>query len=80
MNNFLEYKGYYGSVEYSREDELLHGKLVGIRGLVSYDGICLGSLKSCFMEAVDDYLEMCESEGLEPEKPMITADDAKQTA
>lgn len=38
MKNLLEYKGYYGSVEYSREDALLYGKVLGINSLISYEG------------------------------------------
>ena len=30
MSNFLKYKGYLGTVEYSEEDNLLHGKAAGI--------------------------------------------------
>jgi predicted HicB family RNase H-like nuclease len=26
--NRLEYKGYYGSIEYSKEDKLLYGKVL----------------------------------------------------
>jgi len=80
MNNFLEHKGYYGSVEYSRADNILHGKLVGIDDLVSYDGICLESLKKCFTEAVDDYLIMCEEENVQPNKPERIFDIVQQTA
>jgi len=80
MSNHLEYKGYYGSVEYSKEDDVLHGKLVGIDDLVSYDGMCLQSLKRCFIEAVDDYLEMCDAEGLKPDKPVVTKSNVQRTA
>ncbi|MCL2421243.1 MAG: type II toxin-antitoxin system HicB family antitoxin [Defluviitaleaceae bacterium] len=68
MSNFLKYKGYLGTVEYSEEDNLLHGKAAGIRDLVSYDGESLKSLKINFEEAIDDYLEICKAEGLEPDK------------
>ena len=34
----LEYKGYTGSIEYSKEDDLLYGKVLGIKGLISYEG------------------------------------------
>ncbi len=34
----LEYKGYTGNIEYSKEDDLLYGKVLGIRGLISYEG------------------------------------------
>ena len=35
---YLEYKGYMGSIEYSPQDSLLYGKVLGIRGLISYEG------------------------------------------
>ncbi|MFM7690844.1 MAG: antitoxin HicB [Alphaproteobacteria bacterium] len=38
MGTMLEYEGYLGSVEYSNEDEVLHGRLEFIRDLVSYEG------------------------------------------
>ena len=68
MNNTMEYKGYVGSVEFSAEDELLFGKVMGIRALISYEGKDVESLVSDFHEAVDEYLDTCESEGIEPEK------------
>jgi predicted HicB family RNase H-like nuclease len=37
MSNTMEYKGYTGSVEYSAEDRLLYGRLVGIRDRVIFD-------------------------------------------
>ena len=38
MNNTIEYKGYVGSVEFSEEDGLFFGKVMGIRALISYEG------------------------------------------
>ena len=63
-STMLEYKGYLGSVEYSDEDEVLHGRLEFIRDLVSYEGKDAKGIKAAFQEAVDDYLELCEAEGL----------------
>ena len=68
MSNFLKHRGYLGTVEYSEEDNLLHGKVAGIRGLVSYEGTSLESLKKDFIEAVDFYLESCEADGDAPNK------------
>ena len=39
MNNTMEYKGYVGSVEFSEEDGLFYGKVMGIRALISYEEI-----------------------------------------
>jgi predicted HicB family RNase H-like nuclease len=70
MSTLLEYKGYLGSVEYSDEDEVLHGRLEFIRDLVTYEGMDAKGLKAAFREAVDDYLALCEAEGRTPDTPL----------
>jgi predicted HicB family RNase H-like nuclease len=65
----LEYKGYTGSIEYSKEDDLLYGKVLGINGLISYEGKTGKELESDFKETVDTYIADCKSEGITPEKP-----------
>lgn len=68
MSSMLEYKGYYGTVEFSDADNVLFGKVVGVSGLISYEGDSVQRLREDFEEAVDSYLEMCEEKGIEPEK------------
>jgi predicted HicB family RNase H-like nuclease len=68
MNNLLEYKGYCGTVEFSATDKILYGKVLGINGLLSYEGDSVQTLKEDFEAAIDDYLEACSLAGLEPEK------------
>lgn len=70
MTTMLEYKGYLGSIEYSEEDEVFHGRLEFIRDLVTYEGDDAKGLKAAFHEAVDDYLELCEQEGRAPDVPL----------
>jgi predicted HicB family RNase H-like nuclease len=48
---YLEYKGYTGSIEYSPEDGLLYGKVLGIKGLISYEGETGKLLEMDFKEA-----------------------------
>ena len=69
MKDMMTYKGYYGSVHYNDEDRIFHGKIEFIRSLVSYEGADVKNLRMGFEEAVDDYLELCEEENKEPEKP-----------
>ena len=64
----MEYKGYVGSVEFSQADMLFFGKVLGIRSLISYEGATAEELLEDFHGAVDDYLELCGNEGIEPEK------------
>ena len=58
--NVLEYKGYAGSVEFSSENNILFGKVIGINGLISYEGESVAELREDFKAAVDDYLEICK--------------------
>lgn len=66
-NRYLSYKGYKGSVEYSAEDCILHGKVLGIRDLVSYEGESVEEITADFKETIDEYLAVCEAEGIAPE-------------
>ena len=68
IRNTMEYKGYVGSVEFSEEDSLFFGRVLGIRALVSYEGENARDLVEDFHGAVDDYLALCEAQGTEPEK------------
>lgn len=68
--NYLEYKGYKGSVEYSKDDDCLCGKVLGMnKDLILYEGTSLSELRKDFEEAVDSYLEGCREDGVEPRKP-----------
>ena len=68
MNNTMEYKGYIGSVEFSEADSIFHGKVQGIRALISYEGTTAKELVDDFHSAIDDYLILCQEEQIEPEK------------
>ena len=66
--NTLTYNGYIGSVSFSEKDNVFFGKIEGINGLVNFEGESVKELTEAFHEAVDDYLEYCEEEGVEPHK------------
>lgn len=38
MSSLLSYKNYNGTVEYSKEDKCLFGKVIGLKSLLSYEG------------------------------------------
>ena len=68
--DFLEYKGYKGSVEYSKEDNCLFGKVQGMsKALILYEGQTLDELRKDFEEGIDSYIEGCKADGIEPAKP-----------
>lgn len=67
MSNKMHYKGYDGSVEFSKKAGVFYGKVVGIRSLISYEGKNEEECLADFYDAVDDYLETCKAHGKEPE-------------
>lgn len=65
----LKYKGYIGSVDYSEEDNILFGKVLGMsKDTITYEGTTIDELKMDFEEAVDHYLATCVANGIEPRK------------
>lgn len=69
MSSLLSYKNYNGTVEYSREDSCLFGKVVGIKSLLSYEGESVKELEQEFRDVIDEYLEDCRKRNVEPEQP-----------
>ena len=67
--NHLEYKGYYGNIEYSKDDKCLYGKVLGMtKDLISYEGNTVEELESDFKNAIESYLEGCSELGIKPRK------------
>lgn len=68
MKDVIVYKDYVGSVHYSTEDEVFFGKIEGVNDSISFEGSSVAELKAAFEEAVEDYIELCQLNGKEPEK------------
>jgi predicted HicB family RNase H-like nuclease len=66
---YLGYKGYAGSIEYSQEDKMLFGKVLGMKGLISYERVTGPALEKDFRHAIDEYLKDCEEAGISPMVP-----------
>jgi len=68
MDN-LEYKGYCGSIEYSKEDKCLYGKVLGMtKDCITYEGNTVEELENDFKDAIESYLEGCQELGITPRK------------
>ena len=66
----LEYKGYFGTIEYSNEDNCLYGKVLGIpkNVAITYEGESATDLLQDFRNGIDSYLEFCKERGIKPHK------------
>lgn len=67
--NTMSYKGYAAKIEYSDEDQCFVGHIAGIQDIVGFHGESVAELREAFVEAVDDYLEMCARLNRAPQKP-----------
>ena len=53
----LEYRDFCGIISYSSDDEMLHGRIEPVNGLVLFEADKLEEIADAFYEAVDHYLE-----------------------
>lgn len=65
----MQYKGYFGKVEFDDEANIFYGEVINLRDIVTFQGENVKELRKAFFESVDDYLEFCAARGEEPEKP-----------
>jgi len=67
--NTLTYKGYTARIEFDDRDNILVGRLLGIRDIVSFHADNVPELRAAFEESVDDYINTCAKLGKSAEKP-----------
>ena len=67
-SDLLHYNGYSARPEYSAEDRIFYGTILGISDLVDFQSENAKDLEEQFHKAVDEYLEFCKEIGKEPQK------------
>ncbi|MDR1872320.1 MAG: type II toxin-antitoxin system HicB family antitoxin [Deltaproteobacteria bacterium] len=65
----LTYKDYHGHFEYIDDADLFHGRVINLTDVITFQGRSIDELKQSLADSVEDYLEFCEQEGKDPEKP-----------
>ena len=63
MNNVMEYKGFTAKVEYSQDDEIFVGHVLGIDDIIDFEGSTVAELKKDFKNAIDLHIKICKEEG-----------------
>ena len=69
MTKPMQYKGYVAKIEYSEEDGCFIGHIIGIRDIITFEGMSVDEIREDFHKAVDFYLETCAKRREEPNKP-----------
>lgn len=62
------YKGYQAKVDFSEEDCVIFGELIGISDTICFHAEEPNDVVAAFHRCVDDYLEHCAEIGKEPDK------------
>lgn len=65
----MQYKGYTGVLEIDEEDGILHGRVAGLRDIVTFEGRTVAEARRSFEESIDFYLKSCAEDGVEPDRP-----------
>lgn len=76
----MSYKGYIARIEFYERDGIFVGRVLGVRGIVSFHGASVAELRAKFHQAVDDYLADCAAQGISPDMPteLTTQESADQ--
>jgi predicted HicB family RNase H-like nuclease len=64
----VTYLGYSAKVTFDADAEVLHGEVVGLRDVITFQATSVEGLKAAFRDSVDDYLKWCAELGQEPER------------
>jgi len=65
----MEYKGYIGVVNFDADAKIFHGDVINTRDVITFQGTSVKEIEKAFKDSVNDYIEFCKADGVEPEKP-----------
>jgi predicted HicB family RNase H-like nuclease len=63
------YKGYEAVVEYDEEAMILHGEMLHLQDVITFQADNPADIEQAFHDSVDDYLDFCKQHHRLPEKP-----------
>ncbi len=65
----MTYKGYVAKIEYDEDNNIFTGMVINTRTVITFSGTSVKELEKELKNSVDDYLEWCKKDGIDPEKP-----------
>ena len=65
----MEYKGFIGLVDYDSDAKLFYGDIINTRDIITFQGKTVDEIEKAFRDSIDDYINWCNEEGTEPERP-----------
>lgn len=59
----MNYKGYKASIEFDSQAEILFGRVIDMKDVITFEGTTVDEIRQAFHDSVDDYLEFCAQLG-----------------
>ena len=68
----MEYRGYRGVASFDGSG-LVHGEVLHMRDVITFQGSSVVELQQAFRDSVDEYLAICLERGRQPDRPTVWA-------
>jgi predicted HicB family RNase H-like nuclease len=65
----MRYRGLTGIIEPDDQSEIVFGKVIGIRDIITFQGRSVAAAWDAFRDSVDSYLALCAARGEDPRDP-----------
>ena len=62
----MEYRGYRAAIEFDDSIDMFHGRVIGTRDVITFQGKSVDDLRQALAQSIDDYLEFCGETGRPP--------------
>jgi len=69
MSGMMEYREYLARVEIDLEAGILHGEVINLRDVITFQAATIDDLRREFANSVEDYLAFCAERGEKPDRP-----------
>jgi predicted HicB family RNase H-like nuclease len=69
MNNIIKHKGFSARIEFSADDNVFFGRILGIDDIVTFEAASVDNLRSEMRGTIEFYLESCAKRGKAIKKP-----------
>lgn len=66
--NLMNVDDYHAKIEYEKETDQFRGEILGISGGADFYGSSPDELRREFKKSLDDFLEVCKEQGIEPRR------------
>jgi predicted HicB family RNase H-like nuclease len=65
----MTHDGYLATLEVDEDADVIHGRVVNARAVLTFEGETLPELRAAFADTIADYREWCNERRVEPERP-----------